>query len=119
MRALVWPIVIVVSAAVAGVAMIVDNGSALRSVLAVWFILFCPGIAFVRLLRLKDVLTELTLAIALSIALSTIVAEVMLYLHIWSPAWGFLELIILAVIGADLQMIQALRQRQPEHGEDT
>ena len=47
--------------------------------------------AFVRLLRIAERMTEVLLAIAFSIAIATIVSETMLLAGIWSPnrmIWG-------------------------------
>jgi hypothetical protein len=72
--------------------------------------MICPGMAFVRLLHIEDFVTELTLAIAFSIALSTIVAETMVLARIWSSEGGFWVLVSISLLGAALQIIKPKRQ---------
>ena len=114
MRWIGWPIVIEGSAIGAGLTVFVYTGSPLRPVFAFWLFLFCPGMAFVRLLRLEDHLTELTLAVALSIALSTLISEIMLYFKVWSPDSGLFAVICLSLVGVVFQLAQAVRQEVKE-----
>jgi hypothetical protein len=73
-------------------------------VIVLWFFLLCPGMAFVRLLGIKDHLTELTLAVALSIALDLIVAETMVLSNLWSPRGALWTLVGVSICGAALQL---------------
>ena len=57
-----------------------------RPFLSVAFFLLVPGIAVVGFVGLDDALAEVTVGAALSIALSTAVAMVMLWLRAWDPA---------------------------------
>ena len=86
--------------------MVIDIGPPLRPILIFWFLLICPGMAFVRLLQIQNPLSELTIAIAFSLALDTIIAEIMIYSGIWSPKLGLAALICISVVGALLQMRQ-------------
>lgn len=103
-RSLTWPAVISVSAV--GVSLMVATGSQspFRSVLVFWFLLVCPGMAFVKLLPVRSQLIELTLAVAGSIVLNTLVAEVMIYTRRWSPEWGLYTLVLLSFVGVALQL---------------
>ncbi|MEA2254281.1 MAG: hypothetical protein QOG35_326 [Solirubrobacteraceae bacterium] len=74
-----------------------------RAPLVIGFLLLGPGMAFVPLLRLHDAVAELTLALALSLALDTLVAVTMLYAGAWSPVGSLLALAGLALAGAGLQ----------------
>jgi hypothetical protein len=65
--------------------------------------------AIIRLLQLKDILAELVLAIALSLAISALLAELMALSHLWSPAAELASLIIISLIGATLQIRDALQ----------
>jgi len=99
-----WPVIIVASALGTGLATFRDAAAAARPALSLWFLLICPGMAFVRLLRLNDAIAQLTLAVALSLALDTIVAVAMLYAGFWSPK-GILGVVIaLSLLGAALQI---------------
>jgi uncharacterized membrane protein len=107
-QSLRWPIIITASAVGVAFGMAGDMPALLRSMLAFWFLLICPGMAFVPLLQFNEQLTKLTLAIALSIALDTIVAETMVLARVWSPEWGVVVLIMLCLSGAGLQARHAL-----------
>ena len=110
-RLAVWPLVIIASGLGAGLAALGFIGPPLRPLLAFWFLLVCPGIAFVRLLQLEEPLSELTLAIALSIALDSIVAEIMAFSHHWSPLGALGVLVALSLVGVALQ-IRLARTRE-------
>ena len=103
-----WPLVIVISVVALVVAIVLDLP--LRPLLTFWFTLICPGIAFIRLFQLREPLPQITLAIALSVALNILVGEFVLYLGVWSPALGLGILIAISLIGAVLQV------RQIEYG---
>ena len=102
-----WPALIVLSAA--GIALVVFAGVAApaRPFVALWFLLLCPGMALVRLLRVGGVAVELSLAIALSLALDSLVAGVMVYTRTWAPERGLIVLIAISVFGAALQAVGA------------
>ncbi len=99
-----WPATITASAAAIGLIVYGNAQTPLRPLLALWFLLVCPGMAFVGLLRLHDRLVELTLAIALSLALDALVAGAMLYTGAWSPEGSLAILIGLSAVGALLQL---------------
>jgi len=80
------------------------TSSSFRVAIVFWFMLVCPGMAFVRLLHLRGHLVEFTLAIGLSLALDTIVAEGMVLAKRWSPEWGLVALAVLCVVGAVIQI---------------
>lgn len=105
-----WPIIIICSAAGIGLLVFGDVASPIRPALALWFLLICPGMALVRLLGIKDVGNELTLAVALSLAIDSVLAIVMAYARLWSPQWGLSVLIGISVIGAVLQIVTAYRR---------
>ncbi|MDQ3781242.1 MAG: DUF1616 domain-containing protein [Chloroflexota bacterium] len=102
-----WPTVILLSATALGVSVFADLQSPLRAILALGFLFVCPGMAFVPLLRVEDVLTELSLGVALSLSLDALVAGTMLYAGLWSPEWGLALLIVVSLVGALLQIVTA------------
>jgi uncharacterized membrane protein len=104
---LIWPLVIVASALVIGLLVFGNVVSPVRPVISLWFLLFCPGMAFVQLLHIKDPIGELALAVALSLAIASILATAMVYARLWSPRWGLGILIGISVFGAVLQVIDA------------
>lgn len=99
-----WPVIIALSSILASMLVVADISSPVRSAVVLWFLLSCPGMALVRLLRLQEWVFELTLGIALSIALDTLVAGAMLYGGVWSPRWGVAFLACLSLMGVGLQV---------------
>ena len=114
----VWPGVIIASALTVNVVVLGDVQSVIRPFLVFWFLLVCPGMAFVRLLRIRPFTSELTLGLALSIALDTIVAATLLYAGAWSPAAGMVILGCLSVVGAVGQIV-LLRYGATEIGDES
>ena len=108
-RAFAWPIVISASAMILIIATF--TGAPFRPAVAFWFLLLCPGMAFVRLLHIEEWLTELTLSIALSIAINTLVSETMILARLWSPEAGLVALICISLLGATCQIIDATGRR--------
>lgn len=107
MRSIWWPVIIIASAIGAERALSSGSGAPVQPLLVSWFLLICPGMAFVRLLRIEGGATEVLLAIALSIAIDMIVAEILLYAEVWSAAWALSLLIGISLAGVALQMITA------------
>ena len=108
-RSIWWPIIISISALV--LVIVTFTGAPFRPVAAFWFLLICPGMAFVRLLHIEEWLMEFTLAIALSIAINTFVSEIMVFARIWSPKAGLVALICISMLGATCQIIEANGRR--------
>ncbi len=100
-----WPVLIILSGALALYVTQREIDSPLRPVITLWFLLVCPGMAFVRLLRLGDRFAEWSLSIALSLALAAIVAMQMVYTGLWSPQWGLAALVVVSLVGAILQLL--------------
>ena len=68
--------------------------------------------SFVKLLPVRGIATELTLAIALSLALDTLVSEAMVLAGTWSPGVAFELLDFLSIAGAVVQIVGfGLRER--------
>lgn len=98
------PLLLLASVAALGLALLAGGASATRSVLAIWFLLACPGLALAPLLRLHDALGTVTVAITLSIAIDTIVASVLVYCGAWSAVAAFAILAAVTVAGAAGQL---------------
>ena len=109
-RSIWWISAITVSCLGVALAMVGHVDGDVRPMLAFWFLLICPGMAYVPLLHLEEWLTELTLAIALSLTLDTLVAEVMALNGVWSPKWGLFALICLTLSGLGLQVMHFMSQ---------
>jgi hypothetical protein len=106
---IVWPASAVGWSTAAGLAVFLSATPSVRAPIIVAFLLVCPGLALTRLLRLGDLAVELTLAVALSIALDGLVAGSLLYAGEWSPRIGFTVLLAVAVVAA---AIDAARTRR-------
>jgi hypothetical protein len=91
-------------------AIVTDAPQPLRALVVLSFLFLCPGMAFVRLLRLKDTWAEWTLAIALSLAIDALVAIFILYVGLWSPIWIFVVIAVLTLAGVLFQFASAVDQ---------
>jgi hypothetical protein len=113
-RAAIWPAVIIGSAIAAAVFAFAVPESPVRPFVVVWFVLVCPGMALVRMLRLADPLLELATGIALGIALELLVVVLALYSGVWSPRWILAGLVCFAcgLAAADLVVVEPVRQRR-------
>jgi hypothetical protein len=98
------PAVVAASVVVLALALATDAPAALRGPLAMWFLLACPGLALVPLVRLHDTLAAVALIVALSVALDIVVALAMMYAGLWSPAGIFAVLALISLAGGALQL---------------
>jgi len=106
-----WSAVIAASAVAAGVLALNDVSSPLRPMLVLWFLLICPGMAFIQLLDFRDQIYKIVLAVSLSLALDLLIATILLFSGLWSPELILLVLIALSSFGVACQLIQWLRLR--------
>ena len=111
-----WPLVIAVSAVGAALLTTFHVNSPIRVALAFWFMGFCPGMAFVGALKLKGALSQITFAIALSVALDVLVSEALIYAGRWSAETGIILLAGLSFIGIGLQIIPSALRKAPQNG---
>ncbi len=100
------PILIITTTLLAAILAWTNSASLLRQLIIFIFILFIPGFALIRLFQFKDLLAELVLSIALSLAISTIFAEFMVLVHLWSPNLELGVLAGLSLAGAILQIVK-------------
>lgn len=110
-----WPVVLTISALGAGFVAFWNIDSPLRPTISLWFLIVCPGLALVRLMHLREGLTELAIAIGLSLALETAVNEIMLYAGRWDPQWGLLVVITITLV-AVIPQIPVLRRAPAKVG---
>jgi hypothetical protein len=82
------------------------------------FLVFCPGMAWARLLGVRPELNEILLAVALSLAIDTIVATALLYAHQPSEQASLAALVAITIGGllADPSLRRSL-VRRPRHHE--
>ena len=79
----------------------------MRTLTALAFLLLCPGMALVPLLRLGSLDLVLPVGLAVSLVLDTLVAAASLYLRAWQPGMVLFVLIGIALCGAAIQLWQA------------
>lgn len=103
-----WPALLVVSALATGALVFSGFEDPFRPVVVLAFLFVCPGLALVRLLAIGEPVTELTLGVALSIALAVLVPGTLIYTGAWSPKLG-LALLIAATLAASVR--ELLRPR--------
>ena len=117
--AALWPAVILLSTAAILALFLSDFGGPVQLAAALWFLFFCPGMAWVRLLSLEHPLAEWMVAVALSIAVEGAIATALVYTQRWSPAIALDLLAVVAVAGAamdgfQLALAACRRQQQPQ-----
>lgn len=108
-----WPLGIIVSTIAVIFFAIVMPGTPIQPLSVFWFLVFCPGMAWIRLLHLQQLITELTLGIAVGLSIDAIVVGIFLYAHAWFPSAMLIVLAVLTVVGAAIQCYQLLRELQP------
>jgi uncharacterized membrane protein len=107
------PLIIFASIAALGGAMTAGGASSVRTALAVLVLGVCPGLAVVGAIGLRDRWIEVSLVVALSLALDVIVSGALTYAVGWSPNAALVILLIFSLIGA---AIQAARPPRPVSG---
>ena len=110
-----WPWIITVTSAATGLVVWTGIFPALRPVLVFFFLLVCPGMAYIQLLSIQDPLIKAVLAIALSLAIDTVIAMILLSTRGWVPFQGMLLIIGICMLGVILQMN---RNRPEEDGQE-
>lgn len=98
----------------AGCVVAVTTGwvSPVRAVLALAFLLFCPGLALAELLEIDDVAQLLTIAIAGSLALDTLLALVLVYSGAFSAPLAVDILAAVTVAALITAVLRAARRAQ-------
>ncbi len=98
-------LIVEVSAVAIAILVLADISSPVRIALALWFMAFCPGLAWVQLLRINDRWTEILLAIMVSFALDVGVATTLVYARHASPNLGLAILVLITMIGLGLYLM--------------
>jgi hypothetical protein len=111
---LVWPLVLVVSTVILAVLIGLNVESDFRFIVTFAYLLVCPGMAYIRLLRLSNPLMEWMLAIAASISIELLLSEIMVLTRLWSPNSAFYVIALFSVAGALIQVIFPAREAQKE-----
>ena len=106
-RPSVWAVLAPLSALPAITSVEAGFGGPLQPLLVGWFLLVCPGMAFVPMLRVGSPLLELALGVAVSLGLGVVVGQVMVFTDTWSPLGGLLVLSVVTLVGAAVQLVVA------------
>jgi UDP-N-acetylmuramyl pentapeptide phosphotransferase/UDP-N-acetylglucosamine-1-phosphate transferase len=99
-----WPTIIIVTVVVLGVLVFGNITSPIRTALALWFLVVCPGMALVGLLRLNDPWAEVALGTTLSLSLDVLLSLCLVYSGFWSPNLGLVILMVISLVGVALQL---------------
>jgi hypothetical protein len=108
-----WLLIIVTSTALAIVATLVADGSALTTVPLLWFLAVCPGIPYAQLLRLDDPIQRGIIAIGLSVAIDAVVAEALLLTDAYTATRTVVALGVVACAGAVIARVRAQGDDEP------
>lgn len=98
------PLLILASSAALAGAVTAGGVSPVRTLLTVWALGVCPGLAVIGIIGLRDPWIEVTLVVALSLALDVIVAGALTYTVGWSPDSALAILLTLSLVGAAVQV---------------
>jgi 4-hydroxybenzoate polyprenyltransferase len=131
-----WLVVILVSTAAAIGAALAAEGTPLTTIPLLWFLAVCPGLPYVRLLRLgerrperaRSAETEATrsgdpvqrwiLAVGLSLALDAVVAEALLYSNSYTALRAVVVLGGVACLGAVIGRLRDRGRSEPADAPD-
>lgn len=102
-----WALVLLASCVAVAITTFAWTSSPARPAVTTWFLLVCPGLALVRLLPPRGAVTMLVLAVATSLVLETLLAEVMLEATAWSPNAALAILAALTAAGAGIDWRRA------------
>lgn len=105
----IWPMILLLSTLAVCLAAFLDWQSPLRLIIALWFMVVCPGMALVRVFGLRLPVSSWTLAIAFSLAIDSTVGIALLYSGNWSWQTGLIILGSITVAGSILDLLP----RQP------
>jgi hypothetical protein len=111
--ALRWPSLIAASGFVLGALVLGDLDGPLRVVAALWFLLVCTGMAFVPLLEVRPLSSELALGVVLSILVDTLAALALLLAGVLTQTSGLIALLALSLIGCGLQVLLLAPSKRP------
>jgi hypothetical protein len=105
-----WLVMLAAAEAVIAILVYGDVHSPVRVVAVLSFLLICPGMAWIRLLKLDERLTEVVLAIALSVAIDAALPGAMVYAGRWSAGGALAAVLALTLAGATVETIRATRR---------
>jgi hypothetical protein len=110
LRARPWFVILVAAEAVIAVLVYSDVRSPVRVVAVLLFLLICPGMAWVRLLRLYEPVTEVMLSIALSVAIDAALPGALVYAAAWSTGAALAAVLALTLAGGAVEIVRLVRK---------
>lgn len=102
----VWPALILISAAAAVLAAAGFLPEPIRIAAMFWFLLICPGLAYVPLFDFGPPALELLIALGASFALNTIVTLALVLITAWSMQAALVIMVGIAMVGVLMQLAQ-------------
>jgi hypothetical protein len=109
-----WPAVILVSTALAILSAAELLPEPIRVAGMFWFLLVCPGLAYVPLFNFGPPAIELLIALGASFAMNTLLTTALMLMNAWSMQSALLIMIGITMLGVLLQLAQhwpAMRRR--------
>jgi hypothetical protein len=100
------PLVLLLAGPVVLALVVLDAPAWIRAVPVLAYVATAPGIAVIRLLRLRDRPMVVLLGIGFSLALGAIVAQLMIYASVWSPTLGISALAAVASLAAAVDAVR-------------
>jgi hypothetical protein len=107
-----WPAVVLASAVALTLLILLAPNGPLRPLVALWFLLVCPGVTLVRSLGVSEGLPQFVLGVAVSISLETAAGLLMAYAGVWSPGLLLLCLMFFCVVDGGYDLYQSLRPKE-------
>lgn len=109
-----WPMLILASTAIVVIAAAGLLPLSVQGVAIFWFLLVCPGLAYVPLFRFGSPILEFVIALGVSFALNTMVTLGLVLINAWSMQVSLLIMVGITLLGVCMQLAQrlpALRRR--------
>jgi hypothetical protein len=106
-----WPVTIVISGLLMSNLVLADVEGPVRVVVTLWFLLVCTGMAFVPLLGIPSLSSELAVGVAVSLVLDTLVATAIVLVGGLSATSGLLVLEAICLVGCAAQTLAWARLR--------
>jgi len=100
-----WPVIILLSTIAASIVTFITPEIMVRPAIILWFLFFCPGMALIRFIRIREFIAECTLAVASSFTIDAIVTVSFMYAGRWSLTGIFGTLLGISLGGAILQLV--------------
>jgi uncharacterized membrane protein len=109
-----WPLALLASCGAVAITTSGIGPSAIQALVALWFLVVCPGAALVRLLPPRNAFTGLVLAVATSVALEAALATLLLEAKAWSPNAVLALLVAVTAAASVVDLVGLPRRREAQ-----